>query len=212
MLDARPDDVCGIVSEYVTKKLSKKVSDKFIAEAKIIYTDNPVCQGWIFELFFLKQILASHSNSSRFQLLGENGLDFGFIVRATKKYIKGSIFRIDNILNGTVFIPSSWNQGCFDAVYYEKCIKKQVCRRKFTFFNATLAGIHNYNFQFIANFLCSFFGQGKFDSIDVIMAAVTSTKLFDDHNANEGYRTNISSVHTFDPNFQGNVIKYHIKY
>ena len=193
---------------------SKKVNDKFIAEAKIIYVDNPVCQGWIFELFFLQKILASHSNSSRLQLFGEPGLSL--IVRATKTYV-GSIFQIDKIDNGTVFIPTTWNQGCFDAVYYEIDMNEQVCRRKFTFFNATLAGKHNYNFQYIANFLCSIFGvpdqgQRSFDNIDVIMAAVTSTNVFFDHKANGGDRSTFSSVHTYDPKFQGNVIKYHIEY
>ena len=41
-------EIVGIFSEYVTKKLAGYIFDHFIARAKIVYSKNPECLGWIF--------------------------------------------------------------------------------------------------------------------------------------------------------------------
>ena len=52
LIQVRPGLVSGIVSQYVAKELSKKVSISFILHAKEIGQNNPVFLGWIFEIFF----------------------------------------------------------------------------------------------------------------------------------------------------------------
>ena len=217
LMNVRPNGVCGVISEYVAKKLAEKVDVSFISHAKTIFHNNPVCQGWIFELLFLQRIYFSYRNKQPCQLINENGTLTEFPVYAVREYSEDINLSIIDIEVGTMFIPTRWNQGCFDAVYYETYFEENLCRRKFTFFNATLAAQHDYKFQFIATFLSSIFDapgmrQPAHQDIDVVMAVVTSSDAFSAHNTTRGDRSASYFVHTYDPKFQGNVTKYHISF
>ena len=82
-------------------------------------------------------------------------------------------------------------------------------RKKFIFLNATLAHQHNYNFQFITNFLQAFIDKFKINgkNIDVSMIVVTSSEEFINHNVNAGKRDNVNSVKSYNKQFDGTVNK-----
>ena len=148
-------------------------------------------------------------------MIDKNHQSFSYNVHVISEFTD-DVFNISqgSLVSGTIFIPTRWNQGCFDAVYYELCTVQNVQRKKFLFLNATLAHQHNYNFQFIANFLQAFIDNFKINgkNIDVSIIAVTSSEEFSSHNVNAGRRDNVKSVKSYYKQFDGTVTKYHIPF
>ena len=132
---------------YIVKKFAKKVDANFFSKVKIFYYKNPVCLGWIFELFFLQNIYTSHRNNVPCQMYDSNGNVTELPVHAIREDTEDVNLSINDIEDGTMYIPTCWNQGCFDAVYYETSKIRSECHRKFVFFNATIARTHCYNFN-----------------------------------------------------------------
>ena len=166
--------------------------------------------------FFLQKIKESHKSSLPLKLINENSKIIDLDVTATKEYDGGQL-QINDIDSGTMFIPTRWNQGCFDAVHYKTYIRDDSIRKKFSFFNATLAETHNYKFQYIAKFLKTIFEippmrQSLSENIDVVMAAVTSHSMFLVHRTDGGDTSALPSVQIYDEDFGGHVIKYQIDY
>jgi hypothetical protein len=116
--------------------------------------------------------------------------------------------------NCSLYLPSKWNQECFDAVYY--CLDEAKIHH-FVFLHATIGETHNFDFKYIAMFLhLSVSTPGMREPlhahVKVRMYVVTNESNFARYQSNSRRTQNIDSVKPYDPIFDGAVSAFHIPY
>jgi hypothetical protein len=120
------DSDAFIVSQYVSREISKLCDSKFIRSATQhpLAINNPTFAGWIFEADFLLQLRLAVSSPTpfvySFKENDEEKVKTWKIIRQIE-FLDPAEFNqlvIDNSLtweDGIWFIPRRWNQGCYDA-------------------------------------------------------------------------------------------------
>lgn len=197
---------CGqtrIVSQYVMVSLSRTVDDAFITEARSINRDNPSWQGWVFELLFLKTL----RKSTKVPICDAAGTPV--IPAEISRCLDYDGTKLEGLVSGTLYIPTRWNQGCFDAVFYYE--SQDV--KNFVFMNATIAASHDYKFRYLAYFLEHTIGtpaarELAHRNVRVTMAAVVSESAFDKHVVENGAKEDKEYVQNFDAQFNGDIMKW----
>jgi hypothetical protein len=190
----------------VVKKLALLVDEAFTTKAQNINSDNPAWQGWVFELDLIRKLRQSVRVKTCISLKDENNADLEIKICAVIEFTGKDRFEPTS---NTLYLPTKWNQGCFDAVYY---FVDQLGIHQFYFLGATIGESHDYNFKFIGSFLELCLeppkrGNSRTD-IKVTMAAVTSEANFDRHKVNVGRRENAKDVEFYDRTFKGEVQKF----
>lgn len=199
---------CGLVSEYVVKFLSQVVSAEFTTTAKRLNVDNPVWQGWIFEMKFLRRLCELDGAGK--ELVLQRRDESGAYTDIVSIHVNSSHSQFDGqsipvLVHQSVIIPTRWNQGCFDAVYYSV---DEANVRHFLFINATIASEHNFDFKFIAQFLHLAVGTPaarRTSPTDIrvsMVVVVPDTRLFSRHS---GVRNGVEAVQLYDPSFNGEI-------
>lgn len=136
-----------VVCEFVMKQLSDDVDLSFVTAAKAVMPDNPSWQGWVFEL----EVLIKFRKNPVIRLSNDLNDLMEFTIESTIKYSKE--VGIKTFQDNTVYIPDLWCNPCFDLVHIRKGVKNDKPHYFVTFFNATKASSHEFNFEYLATFL-----------------------------------------------------------
>lgn len=141
-----------LVSQFVTKQLSKRVDLNFVTAARSVMPDNPSWQGWVFELEILVNVRRSVGKEI---IVQNNSIDANNSIKLTisgiKRFLKNDGVRVFE--NNKVYIPDLWCNPCFDFVHFRKGEENGEPHYYFTFFNVTKAAAHSFNFEHLSNFL-----------------------------------------------------------
>jgi len=98
------------LSQYVTRNLLKRCQDGTIALCKSILPDNPSWQGWVAEY----EVLATIREKGKLNV--RNDLNQRETWRGRCKQF-GTIEDVKKDENDVFWLPSRWNQPCFDFLY-----------------------------------------------------------------------------------------------
>ena len=135
-----------LVSEYVAKKLSMTVDFGFISKAKMIMINNPSWERWVFVLETIWKFRTSKSSITLQE--STDGNNHVFAISGCTPYEETSFKLVAN----TVYIPTKWNNECYDFVHY-RYQESDDKPHQFTFFNATIAQTHSFDFFYLNEFL-----------------------------------------------------------
>jgi hypothetical protein len=190
-----------VVCEFVMKQLSGYVDLGFVAAAKAVMPDNPSWQGWVFEL----EVLIKFRNNLLIRLrnIQDSNHLMEFTIENMIKYTKEDGVR--TFQNNTVYIPELWCNPCFDLVHYREGVKNNELHFFVTFFNATKATKHGFNFQYLADFLQPVIPlpngrkRGRND-VDVNFVTIVPSN---DHVCTPTTESNAVFLQNFDEKFNG---------
>lgn len=152
-----------ILSEYVSRLLSKYADMDFIRYARACHTTNRDHQGWVAEMEFLWKARGCLRNLSHLKL-------FQLRAAGTKKHPLALSLKITDVVDydqltdlntieliedsGVLFIPESNQNASFDAAYVlMPTSDNSAARPKVYFFQCTIARSHSHNMENCANFL-----------------------------------------------------------
>ena len=148
------NDKTTIISLYVVKCIATKVDISFAKQAEYILPENPVWQGWVYELKFLINIrknecIKYYTCDGNIMEWYKNG---NLIEFEDSKYLSNIVMK-----NNSWLVPMKYNQPAFDAIFFNEM-------GNIDFFQVTLAKNHKYKFKHLVPFLehFSYNGECKF--------------------------------------------------
>ncbi len=155
--------VSGPVSKYITLKLVDKVGLTFVNSAKSIMMDNPSFQGWIFEL----EVIWAIKNCA-------NCFGDRWICGTTGRFVQ--VFDANgiptDIAENTWIIPTKYNQGGFDILYYKSKGDMEAVQ-------ITRAKKHVYKLKYLAPFVDAVKnGDGKCSVLFIVVIPKENANSF----------------------------------
>ena len=130
------------VSQYVSRCLAFKLGDDFVKLARQQMSDNPVFQGWIFELEILNSI-------EKRTVSNWVPNDHPWNIYNLSKEFHDVDDLPSEIADNTLLIPVKYNQGLFDVMLYESKGHVRVA-------NVTMAKVHLFKLEHIIPFASRF--------------------------------------------------------
>lgn len=142
-----------VVSKYVLVAMSDRASLQFVTEARATLPNNPSWQGWVFELEVLVRLrrnkclcVRANDEPTATKFSASYIVTYDFKTNASGEYWRNELAR-----HNTICIPTQWNNAAFDFVHI--AIDVDEDRYDVTFFNATIAATHRFDYQYVAQFL-----------------------------------------------------------
>eukprot|EP01033_Poteriospumella_lacustris_P014189 gene14189-biopygen6438 len=142
-----------VVSKYVLVAMSDRASLQFVTEARATLPNNPSWQGWVFELEVLVRLRRNkclcvqvNDEPTARKFSASYIVTYDFKTNASGEYWRDRLVR-----HNTICIPTQWNNAAFDFVHI--AIDVDEDRYDVTFFNATIAATHRFDYQYVAQFL-----------------------------------------------------------
>jgi hypothetical protein len=145
-------DEVFLVSEYVTRMLSEKCEASFLVQAsKTSLAMNPSFDGWILEADFLLQVRLAEKSKGILVYPGLDEKSEKWMVASRRQFLNVSdiVIQPNERLENIWFIPSKWNQACYDAVQI-------LPENAFRFIQVTRALSHSLKLKYIVEFLNRF--------------------------------------------------------
>jgi hypothetical protein len=133
--------------------MSDRASLQFVTEARATLPNNPSWQGWVFELEVLVRLrrnkclcVRANDEPTARKFSASYIVTYDFKTNASGEYWRNELAR-----HNTICIPTQWNNAAFDFVHI--AIDVDEDRYDVTFFNATIAATHRFDYQYVAQFL-----------------------------------------------------------
>lgn len=145
-------DQVFLVSEYVTRMLSEKCEASFLVQAsKTSLAMNPSFDGWILEADFLLQVRLAEKSKGILVYPDLDEKSEKWMVASRRQFLNVSdiVIQPNERLENIWFIPSKWNQACYDAVQI-------LPENAFRFIQVTRALSHSLKLKYIVEFLNRF--------------------------------------------------------
>jgi hypothetical protein len=145
------DGKSGPLSQYVCKKLARKVDDAFILAAENVNVNNPAWQGWVFEMKVINLIQKGRDPFSIINSTDGSSISWSTIYEGAREAVFDPLIYTDKseptglgkrMGRNIWYFPVRFNQGGYDFLFIDE-------NRVIFFFQVTKATTHKYNFKLL---------------------------------------------------------------
>jgi hypothetical protein len=137
-----------IVCEYAMRLISEKCEASFITQATHFASklNNPVFDGWVFELDFMLKLRLADEVQASLTVYCDGGEEEAWAVPKRQVFDTVADINANHLNDNTWFIPERWNQGGYDAV-------QLLPNKRLRFVQITRARTHDLKLRYFAEFV-----------------------------------------------------------